>query len=141
MYSMVCNKHLRNHSHWPRYFLSVRTNAITSSTWPPVTLATGFILPLPLVITAFRPASGNACTALELSAGISTFIILAMVGLPAPSAPWQDLQALSKTALPSSAPAHAEAAPSAARMIQHVERLICVVFSLTSECEKLFLFL
>jgi len=60
----------------------------------PATLLIGFILPCPSVTTFFRSASLRLCTSGEPSSFISTFIILAMFGFGAPSAPWQDLQRL-----------------------------------------------
>ena len=58
-------------------------------------LATGFILPLPSVMTFLMSASLMAWTSADFRSFMSTFIIFAMAGFPAPSGPWQDLQDLS----------------------------------------------
>src|ERR1700733_7269409 len=56
----------------------------------------------------------------------STFIILAIAGLPAPSAPWHDLHFVSKTALP--APASAARAATGINPLSPQRTLIGITY-------------
>src|SRR5471030_2928437 len=58
----------------------------------------GFILPLPSAITFLMSSSLMAWTSADFRSFISNFIILAIEAFGAPSAPWQDLQALANVA-------------------------------------------
>src|SRR5579863_925896 len=92
-------------------------------------LGIAFILPLPSVITFFRSSSLAAWTSGDFRSRISTFIILAMAGFGAPSAPWQDLQDLSYAAFPAVASA-AVAAIAVAAAKPRTNKIVRILMNL-----------
>src|SRR6266849_419916 len=107
------------------YFFRLRTYPITSSTAEPETVLTGFILPLPSVMIFFISSSLKDWTSVEFRSFMSTFIIFATAVFGVPSAPWQDLQDLSKIACPAFALA-AKAAVAHRTTRVHVARIVCM---------------
>jgi hypothetical protein len=77
-----------------RSYLKLRIYATTLSRSAPVTVLTGFILPLLSGMIALSSVSLIPSTSAAFKFFISTFCIFAIAAFGAPSAPWQALQAL-----------------------------------------------